>query len=84
MGAGGGARAVIYGLMHRGAREIRLCNRTQARAETLARELELFRVKVTASRSEVYESWRERDHDDLVLALALACWAGTRPAPRIY
>lgn len=38
MGAGGGARAVIYGLMHRGAREIRLCNRTQARAETLARE----------------------------------------------
>jgi shikimate dehydrogenase len=37
MGAGGGARAVIYGLMHRGAREIRLCNRTQARAETLAR-----------------------------------------------
>src|SRR5437868_4460442 len=38
MGAGGGARAVIYGLMHRGAREIRLCNRTQARAETLAKE----------------------------------------------
>ena len=38
MGAGGGARAVIYGLMHRGARGIRLCNRTQARAETLAKE----------------------------------------------
>ena len=28
MGAGGGARAVVYGLMERGAREIRLCNRT--------------------------------------------------------
>jgi shikimate dehydrogenase len=38
MGAGGGARAVVYGLMERGAREIRLCNRTLARAQTLARE----------------------------------------------
>jgi shikimate dehydrogenase len=39
MGAGGGARAVVYGLLERGAREIRLCNRTHARAVTLAREL---------------------------------------------
>jgi shikimate dehydrogenase len=38
MGAGGGARAVVYGLIERGARQIRLCNRTQARAQTLARE----------------------------------------------
>ena len=38
MGAGGGARAVVYGLMSRGAREIRLCNRTTSRAETLAKE----------------------------------------------
>jgi shikimate dehydrogenase len=38
MGSGGGARAVVYGLMERGAREIRLCNRTHARALTLARE----------------------------------------------
>ena len=39
MGAGGGARAVVYGLLDRGAREIRLCNRTHARALTLAAEL---------------------------------------------
>jgi shikimate dehydrogenase len=38
IGAGGGARAVLYGLLERGAREIRLCNRSQARAETVARE----------------------------------------------
>jgi shikimate dehydrogenase len=38
MGAGGGARAVVYGLLERGAREIRLCNRTHARAQTLANE----------------------------------------------
>jgi len=38
MGAGGGSRAVVYGLMERGAREIRLCNRTLTRAQTLAKE----------------------------------------------
>ena len=38
MGAGGGARAVVYGLADRGAREIRLVNRTHERAKTLARE----------------------------------------------
>ena len=38
MGAGGGARAVVYGLMERGAKEIRLCNRTLARAQALAKE----------------------------------------------
>jgi len=38
VGAGGGARAVVYSLIDRGAREIRLTNRTRGRAETLARE----------------------------------------------
>jgi shikimate dehydrogenase len=38
IGAGGGARAVVYGLVERGAREIRLVNRTRERADTLARE----------------------------------------------
>lgn len=36
MGAGGAARAVIYGLLRSGAREIRICNRTFARAQALA------------------------------------------------
>jgi len=38
MGAGGGARAVVYALADRGAREIRLMNRTPARAQALAQE----------------------------------------------
>jgi shikimate dehydrogenase len=38
IGAGGGARAVVYSLAERGAREIRLFNRTISRAEALARE----------------------------------------------
>jgi shikimate dehydrogenase len=45
IGAGGGARAVVYALAERGARAIRLVNRTRARAEALARE---FGSPVTA------------------------------------
>ena len=39
IGAGGGARAVLVSLIDRGAREIRLVNRTVARAQLLQREL---------------------------------------------
>jgi shikimate dehydrogenase len=52
VGAGGGARAVVMSIAERGAREIRIVNRTMARAETLARE---FRGPVTA------RSWAERN-----------------------
>jgi shikimate dehydrogenase len=38
IGAGGGARAVVYSLGDRGARDIRVVNRTLRRAESLARE----------------------------------------------
>jgi hypothetical protein len=37
----------------------------------VAEELSLFRVKVTPSANETFVAWRERDHDDLALALAL-------------
>jgi len=44
-------------------------------AETLRRELLNFRIKVNISTAhDSYEAWREGDHDDLVLAVALACW----------
>ena len=39
VGAGGGARAVVAGLVDQGAREIRLVNRTPARGKALAQEL---------------------------------------------
>jgi hypothetical protein len=41
----------------------------------LVREAQNFHVKITQAGNETYESWRESEHDDLVLALALACWA---------
>lgn len=38
IGAGGGARAVCYGLMQEGAKDIRLVNRTHERAQAIAAE----------------------------------------------
>lgn len=43
-------------------------------AELLRKELKAFRVKTTAAGNDTYEALRERDHDDIVLAVALACW----------
>ncbi|MBY0512553.1 MAG: collagen-like triple helix repeat-containing protein [Gemmataceae bacterium] len=50
-------------------------------AEVLAKEMETFRTKVTADRNETFAAWRERDHDDILLALALALWWGERLGP---
>jgi hypothetical protein len=44
-------------------------------AATLVRELESYRPKVPLVRDDI-ASWRETPHDDLVLAAALAAWAG--------
>jgi hypothetical protein len=44
----------------------------------LERELDAFRTKVTAAGNETFEAWRQRDHDDLVLAIALAAWLGEK------
>jgi hypothetical protein len=41
---------------------------------TLVQEMAGMRVKITAAGNEQYEAWREGTHDDLVLAVALACW----------
>jgi hypothetical protein len=45
-------------------------------AATLQRELLNFKVKITLAANDTYGVWREGLHDDLVLALAMACWAG--------
>jgi hypothetical protein len=44
-------------------------------AETLKAELLNFRVKIDPKTAhDSYEHWREAEHDDLVLATAMACW----------
>src|SRR5579871_956446 len=45
------------------------------------REMAEMRVKVTAEGNARYGAWREGEHDDLVFAVALACWAVRRTHP---
>ena len=61
-------------------------------AQTLADELRGFRVEITNSGHERYGNdvgqamWREQDHDDLVLATALAVWflESTAGVPQVF
>lgn len=45
-------------------------------ASLLVQELLNFRVKISDTAHDTYGVWREGMHDDLVLAVALACWYG--------
>lgn len=49
------------------------------RRGVLVRELESFRAAPPVLRGDAVESWRECDHDDLVLVVALALWVATVP-----
>jgi hypothetical protein len=50
----------------------------------LQEELLTFRRKINLQTAhDSYEHWRDSDHDDLVLATALACWDVTRPRQRL-
>lgn len=53
LGAGGSARAVVVALTDAGVTEIRIVNRTLARAEILARDLETSSTRITVN------PWRE-------------------------
>jgi hypothetical protein len=50
-------------------------------AATLVCELQNFQVKITAAANETFGVWRDGQHDDLVLAVALASWWGERNPP---
>jgi hypothetical protein len=43
-------------------------------AELLTRELLAFRAKISETGHDTYSAWREKDHDDLVLACSMAVW----------
>jgi hypothetical protein len=47
---------------------------------TLQEELQNFKIKITEAGNDTYGEWREGQHDDLVFALALACWYAEREA----
>lgn len=55
-------------------RRLRIAGRL-SHAQTLRKELLAFRMKLDPRTAhDSYEHWREGDHDDLVLATAIACW----------
>jgi len=45
-------------------------------AQLLVDEMLAFESRITPSGNDIYGSWREGSHDDLVLSVALACWYG--------
>jgi hypothetical protein len=45
-----------------------------ADGEALLKEMADMQVKVSLAGNEQFGAWREGTHDDLVLAVALACW----------
>jgi hypothetical protein len=48
--------------------------RNLVEARTLVDELLNFKMEITDSANVTYGAWRSGQHDDLVLAVALACW----------
>ena len=49
--------------------------------KVLQKEMQAFSVKITTAGNESFEAWREKDHDDIVLAVALGVWLGERGFP---
>src|ERR1017187_9136847 len=47
----------------------------------LVKEMADMQVKVTLAGNEQYGAWREGTHDDLVFAVALACWSARKVYP---
>ncbi len=50
--------------------------------ESLVNEMNNFKVKITEAANDTYGAWREKDHDDLILAVMLAAWWAQRPVPK--
>jgi hypothetical protein len=48
----------------------------------LVEEMADMRAKVTSAGNTQFGVWREGAHDDLVLAVALACWAARKRYPQ--
>jgi len=61
-------------------RDLRIA-RNLAHGETLVEELANVEVKVTPSGREQMSAWRQGLHDDLVFAVALACWGAKEAHP---
>ena len=62
-------------------KELKIAGRLRE-ADHFARELMSMRVKLSVAGHDSYAAGRESDHDDLVVAVALACWRAKGPLSR--
>ena len=53
-------------------------------AALLVKEMANFKAKITLAQAAEVDSWRDGQQDDLVLAVALAAWAGEKGVPPLY
>jgi hypothetical protein len=76
--------SVVQVLLQTGRLKI---DKTLLEANILTAELEGFKYNITASGHDRYgndvAAWREAAHDDMVLAVAVACWYGENVPPYI-
>ncbi len=56
-------------------------SRALPEAAQIVEELQNFKMKITLAGNDTYEAWRESDHDDLVLAAAMAACLWREEAP---
>jgi hypothetical protein len=70
-------------LLEEGNRRIKIAA-SLPEATTLVDELLNYRYNITDAGNEVYGTWREGQHDDLVFALCMAVWAAERRSPPVY
>lgn len=52
-------------------------------APVLSRELQHFTAKITQNARDTYEAWCDGEHDDIVLAMAMAAWYVRRYFPAV-
>jgi hypothetical protein len=65
-----------------GNKQLRVAQSLQE-GRTLVNELQNFRYKITLAGNDTFGAWREGEHDDLVLAVAVACWYAMRGVPSL-
>jgi hypothetical protein len=65
----------LQGLMRRGGLQIA---EGMSEGAALVKEMAEMRVKISGRAHERFGAWRRGEHDDLVLAVALACWGGRK------
>jgi hypothetical protein len=58
-----------------GAHRLEIVDMPGGLRDLLIREAQSFTTKIAPEGDETVEAWRDAENDDLVLALALACWA---------